>query len=118
MNADLALHLPIQAVKHVESLPSSSSTLPLMQQCFCLSLWEAYAPAVEVFCSSCTVRSSSVSLLHLSLPLSMAVQLVVALLALASMSAASAPDCKELVKPLVLEDHTEVSCDHSTKHDL
>uniref|UniRef100_A0A674DG91 Uncharacterized LOC115164373 n=1 Tax=Salmo trutta TaxID=8032 RepID=A0A674DG91_SALTR len=79
-----------------------------MQQCFCLSLWEAYAPAVEVFCSSCTVRSSSVSLLHLSLPLSMAVQLVVALLALASLSAASVPDCKELVKPLVLEDHTEL----------
>ncbi|XP_055743215.1 300 kDa antigen AG231-like isoform X1 [Salvelinus fontinalis] len=38
----------------------------------------------------------------------MSVQLVVALLALASLNAASAPLCKELVKPLLLEDHTEI----------
>ncbi|XP_070992434.1 saxitoxin and tetrodotoxin-binding protein 2-like [Oncorhynchus clarkii lewisi] len=52
----------------------------------------------------------------------MSVQLVVSLLALASLNAASAPLCKELVKPLVLEDHTEIygkwvyvmgSADHS-----
>ncbi|CAB1322086.1 unnamed protein product, partial [Coregonus sp. 'balchen'] len=52
----------------------------------------------------------------------MSVQLVVALLALGFLSAASAPVCKELVKPLVLEDHTEIygkwvyvmgSADHS-----
>ncbi|XP_042187409.1 uncharacterized protein LOC121847934 isoform X1 [Oncorhynchus tshawytscha] len=52
----------------------------------------------------------------------MSVQLVVSLLALASLNAASTPLCKELVKPLVLEDHTEIygkwvyvmgSADHS-----
>lgn len=39
----------------------------------------------------------------------MAAQLVVALLALASLCAASEPDCKELVKPLVLDSHSPVS---------
>jgi len=39
----------------------------------------------------------------------MAAQLVVALLALASLGAASEPDCKELVKPLVLDSHSPVS---------
>lgn len=39
----------------------------------------------------------------------MAAQLVVALLALASLSAASELDCKELVKPLVLDSHSPVS---------
>lgn len=39
----------------------------------------------------------------------MAAQLVVALLALASLCAASEPDCKELIKPLVLDSHSPVS---------
>lgn len=39
----------------------------------------------------------------------MAAQLVVALLALTSLGAASEPDCKELVKPLVLDSHSPVS---------
>lgn len=40
----------------------------------------------------------------------MAAQLVVALLAFTSLSAAaSEPDCKELVKPLVLDSHSPVS---------
>lgn len=41
----------------------------------------------------------------------MAAQLVVALLALASLCAAapSEPDCTELVKPLVLDSHSPVS---------
>lgn len=39
----------------------------------------------------------------------MAAQLVVALLALTSLCAASEPDCKELVKPLVLDSHSPVS---------
>lgn len=39
----------------------------------------------------------------------MAAQLVVALLALASLGAASDLDCKELVKPLVLDSHSPVS---------
>ncbi|XP_072244175.1 saxitoxin and tetrodotoxin-binding protein 1-like [Leuresthes tenuis] len=38
----------------------------------------------------------------------MAAQLVVALLALASLGAASEPDCKELVKPLVLDSHSPI----------
>lgn len=38
----------------------------------------------------------------------MATQLVVALLALASLGAASEPDCKELVKPLVLDSHSPI----------
>lgn len=39
----------------------------------------------------------------------MAAQLVVALLAFTSLSAAAEPDCKELVKPLVLDSHSPVS---------
>lgn len=39
----------------------------------------------------------------------MAAQLVVALLALTSLCAASELDCKELVKPLVLDSHSPVS---------
>ena len=39
----------------------------------------------------------------------MAAQLVVALLALTSLGAASEPDCKQLVKPLVLDSHSPVS---------
>uniref|UniRef100_A0AAY5KEE4 Apolipoprotein M n=1 Tax=Esox lucius TaxID=8010 RepID=A0AAY5KEE4_ESOLU len=73
---------------------------------FCLSLWEANSPAVGVFFSGCTALGFPVSLLSLSL--NMAVHLVLALLALASLSVASTPDCKELIKPLVLEDHTEI----------
>lgn len=42
----------------------------------------------------------------------MAAQLVVALLALTSLGAASEPDCKELVKPLVLDSHSPVSISH------
>ncbi|KAK2837370.1 hypothetical protein Q5P01_014582 [Channa striata] len=38
----------------------------------------------------------------------MAAQLVVALLALTSLGAASEPDCKELVKPLVLDSHSPI----------
>ncbi|KAM9858827.1 saxitoxin and tetrodotoxin-binding protein 1-like [Aulostomus maculatus] len=38
----------------------------------------------------------------------MAAQLVVALLAFASLGAASEPDCKELVKPLVLDSHSPI----------
>ncbi|KAJ8005735.1 hypothetical protein DPEC_G00120990 [Dallia pectoralis] len=38
----------------------------------------------------------------------MAVHLGFALLALVSMSVAFAPDCKDLIKPLVLEDHSEI----------
>lgn len=38
----------------------------------------------------------------------MATQLVVALLAFTSLSAASEPDCKELVKPLVLDSHSPI----------
>ncbi|XP_026176538.1 uncharacterized protein LOC113138387 [Mastacembelus armatus] len=38
----------------------------------------------------------------------MAAQLLVALLALASLGAASEPDCKELVKPLVLDSHSPI----------
>ncbi|XP_068594908.1 saxitoxin and tetrodotoxin-binding protein 1-like [Brachionichthys hirsutus] len=38
----------------------------------------------------------------------MAAQLVAALLALASLCAASEPDCKELVKPLVLDNHSPI----------
>lgn len=39
----------------------------------------------------------------------MATQLVIALLAFTSLSVASEPDCKELVKPLVLDSHSPVS---------
>ncbi|XP_012716814.3 uncharacterized protein LOC105925488 isoform X1 [Fundulus heteroclitus] len=38
----------------------------------------------------------------------MAAQLVVALLAFTSLSAASEPDCKELVRPLVLDSHSPI----------
>lgn len=38
----------------------------------------------------------------------MAAQLVVALLALTSLGAASEPDCKELVKPLILDSHSPI----------
>ncbi|KAG7242495.1 hypothetical protein INR49_020907 [Caranx melampygus] len=38
----------------------------------------------------------------------MAAQLVIALLALTSLGAASEPDCKELVKPLVLDSHSPI----------
>ncbi|XP_068166075.1 saxitoxin and tetrodotoxin-binding protein 2-like [Antennarius striatus] len=38
----------------------------------------------------------------------MAAQLVVALLGLASLCAASEPDCKELVKPLMLDNHSPI----------
>ncbi|XP_029017894.1 uncharacterized protein LOC114862103 [Betta splendens] len=38
----------------------------------------------------------------------MAAQLAVALLALASLGAASQPDCKELVKPLVMDSHSPI----------
>ncbi|CAN9513313.1 unnamed protein product [Ophioblennius macclurei] len=38
----------------------------------------------------------------------MAAQLVVSLLALATLCAASEPDCKELVKPLVLDSHSPI----------
>ncbi|KAM6930323.1 uncharacterized protein FYW49_002338 [Xenentodon cancila] len=38
----------------------------------------------------------------------MAAQLVVALLALSSLGAASEPDCKQLIKPLVLDSHTPI----------
>ncbi|XP_029367545.1 uncharacterized protein LOC115049452 [Echeneis naucrates] len=38
----------------------------------------------------------------------MAAQLVVALLALTSLGAASEPDCKDLVKPLVLDSHSPI----------
>ncbi|XP_053725681.1 uncharacterized protein LOC128761999 [Synchiropus splendidus] len=38
----------------------------------------------------------------------MAAQLVIALLALASLASASELDCKELIKPLVLDDHSPI----------
>lgn len=56
----------------------------------------------------------SVALSGCLLSRAMAAQLVVALLALTSLGAASELDCKELVKPRVLDSHSPVSIsDHS-----
>lgn len=48
----------------------------------------------------------------------MAAQLVVALLAVTSLGAASELDCKELVKPLVLDSHSPVSISDHFHYEL
>ncbi|KAL0979271.1 hypothetical protein UPYG_G00183050 [Umbra pygmaea] len=76
-----------------------------MQQCFVevpgkhiLQHWRCSSLAVLFYRPQCLCSFSC----------TMVVQLVLALLALATLSASIAPDCKELIKPLVLEDHTEI----------